>query len=128
MKLLFSLIIALLVNLCLAKASIDKRLEKLYMKLSECSYTVTSGYRTKKHNKKVGGAPNSYHLYDRARDITSTKECRDDLGKAALQEGLTVIYYNKHIHVDDREEAKCLIKVKNGFRDCNNLMLRTRLE
>lgn len=33
------------------------------------SITITSGYRTKSHNTKVGGADNSRHLYGRAADF-----------------------------------------------------------
>lgn len=31
--------------------------------------TITSGYRTMTHNKKVGGSPKSQHLYGTAADI-----------------------------------------------------------
>lgn len=30
---------------------------------------VTSGHRSHKHNKRVGGAPNSFHIYGRALDF-----------------------------------------------------------
>ena len=33
------------------------------------SITITSAYRTKKHNAAVGGKPNSYHLNMKAVDV-----------------------------------------------------------
>lgn len=100
-----AILILVLVTLAfVAKAAtpLDIRLNSLYSALSDCEFTVTSGKRTVEHNRRVGGAPNSYHLTDRARDITSTKECRARLGHLALEEGLSVIYYPSHIHIDDR--------------------------
>lgn len=68
---------------------------------------VTSAYRSKEHNKEVGGAPNSYHLKGEAVDIRlpSTKEKTRRLLKA-LQDaefrGLGL--YSTHIHADRREK------------------------
>jgi len=41
---------------------------------------VSSGFRTWEHNKKVGGAPNSYHLRGMAVDII----CSDDIAYDVL--------------------------------------------
>lgn len=45
------------------------KLEELRHKLGNKSIVINSGYRTPSHNKKVGGASNSQHLYGRAADI-----------------------------------------------------------
>lgn len=45
------------------------KLEELRYRLGNKPITITSGYRTPSHNKKVGGASNSQHLYGRAADI-----------------------------------------------------------
>jgi hypothetical protein len=87
----------------------------------KCEIIVTSGHRTVEENKRVGGAPYSYHLSGRAFDIVSTcvspKELGDEIRKNEPK--LTVIYYKSHIHVDNRKHKKCLIKVKKGFQSCN---------
>ena len=50
-------------------------LKKLCAKLEEvramfgAPIRITSGWRTKEHNKEVGGATNSQHLYGKAADI-----------------------------------------------------------
>ena len=46
-------------------------LEKLDKLRGMCGFPfiVTSGYRTPDHNKRVGGAPRSYHVKGRAADI-----------------------------------------------------------
>ena len=53
-----------------SKPDINKILKRIERE-SGCKLRVTSGYRTKSHNKRVGGAPNSFHLSDRARDFRS---------------------------------------------------------
>lgn len=84
----------------------------------KCTLTITSAHRSAKHNKKVGGSKNSYHLYGRALDIVSTKSCLDKLKTRALSAGLTVIVYKNHIHIDNRDIQKCLVKAKQGFKKC----------
>lgn len=89
--------------------NIDKYVKLLEQKTG-CILVITSGYRSKKHNKEVGGAPNSYHLYDRARDlILKNKKCTSltNLYKKACELGLNSILYNDHVHIDDRSNAKC---------------------
>ena len=48
---------------------IDTRLVNLLQKIRDkfkAKVTINSGYRTKSHNKKVGGATNSYHTLGKA--------------------------------------------------------------
>ena len=100
-----AILILVLVTLAfVAKAAtpLDNKLNMMYSSLKGCEFTVTSGKRSPEHNRRVGGAPNSYHLTDRARDIVSTKQCMKKLGQKALDEGLSVIYYSSHVHIDDR--------------------------
>lgn len=70
--------------------------------LANISFTINSGYRTIKHNKKVGGSSNSSHLKGLAADI----HCADNgkrmkILKALLQVGFERIGVAKtFIHVD----------------------------
>lgn len=49
-------------------ASTLQRLDKM-RELLGVPITINSGYRTKAHNKRVGGSPNSSHLFGYAADI-----------------------------------------------------------
>lgn len=70
-------------------------------------WIVTSGYRTPVHNKKVGGAPNSWHARGKACDIA----CQDgskrfQIVAAAIAAGIKGIEVcDGHVHLDDRPEA-----------------------
>ena len=46
-----------------------RKLELVRLRLGERAIRITSGYRTAAHNREVGGAPNSQHLYGRAADF-----------------------------------------------------------
>jgi len=66
---------------------------------------VNCAYRCKKHNKEVGGEPNSYHTKGMAVDI----HCPDSSYKAALAHqalefGWTVGVYETFLHLDIRDE------------------------
>lgn len=64
---------------------------------------INSGYRTKEHNKKVGGVPNSRHTRGRAVDISvNRKTIKEIIYLANWIKFKTVIYYpKKHfIHLD----------------------------
>lgn len=90
-----------------------KNIDKILIKIekeSGCKLRVTSGYRTKKQNRRVGGAPKSFHLLDRARDFHSAKRKKGcgikRLAKIACKYA-TTIRYKFHVHVDDRKDKKC---------------------
>ena len=53
-----------------------QRLEKLYAKLKCTSITINSGYRTKEHDKAVGGSGTGQHTLGKASDIV----CRNKDG------------------------------------------------
>jgi hypothetical protein len=73
------------------------------------AFIITSGHRTKEKNKEVGGAANSAHMHNLARDFVVTKD-----GKALNQTEYQNFYKNyiqdswngysytsgKHIHVN----------------------------
>lgn len=74
-----------------------------------CKMKITSGYRSRKHNKRVGGAKNSYHLTNRARDIIPVKRgciSLKKLAKIACKYATTISYHN-HVHIDSRKRKKC---------------------
>ena len=66
--------------------------------------TITSAYRTPKHNKSVGGTTYSQHLYGKAADIKVQGIAPKDVAKYAetlLDEGGIGIY-NTFTHIDVR--------------------------
>jgi len=64
---------------------------------------INSGYRTPEHNKKVGGAKNSYHLQGKAADIKVNGISPSELVKYAEQVGFNGIgIYKNFVHLDIR--------------------------
>lgn len=67
---------------------------------------ITSGWRTPEHNKKVGGAKNSQHLYGKAADIkmvgVTTKDLLTVAKKMKLFKGIG--YSPNFLHVDTRNK------------------------
>ena len=67
---------------------------------------VSSGYRCDRHNREVGGVPNSRHLISDAADIRSSVIISDELYREAIRSNLfsTVIHYtlSRFVHVDTR--------------------------
>ena len=69
------------------------------------SITVSSGYRTPSHNKKVGGSSTSKHMLGKAADIICSTKTPLELAKKAEQLGVPGIEWNpvKHYtHIDTR--------------------------
>ena len=69
-------------------------------------FKINSGFRTKSHNKKVGGVNNSSHLYGLAADIKCDTDAeRWAIVNALVQVGFTRIGIAKtFIHVDTDED------------------------
>lgn len=68
---------------------------------------VTSGYRDKEYNKKVGGAVNSQHLYGLAIDIplpTSPLQTKRLIWALMLGGFTSIGVYQGHIHADLRKD------------------------
>lgn len=85
---------------------IDNKITKLE-NISKCKLIVTSGYRTPEKNRQIGGAKNSWHLKDLARDLIIKGKCKynyRELGKLAVPIFNGVITYHNHIHVDLRKK------------------------
>jgi len=71
--------------------------------------TVTSGYRSPSHNKKIGGAKNSFHVRGMAADIKAegfTPKELIDVIEELIEEGLMVPggigEYSSWVHYDIR--------------------------
>ena len=79
-----------------------QRLQDLRSSLGRPVY-ITSGYRNREHNARVGGSPNSYHLRGMAADIRVPGVSSQDLAAAAREAGFRGIgIYNSFVHVDVR--------------------------
>jgi uncharacterized protein YcbK (DUF882 family) len=70
--------------------------------IANIPFIITSGYRTKEHNKKIGGEPNSAHLRGFASDIKYHNGSDGyKILTALLQAGFTRIgIYKTFIHCD----------------------------
>lgn len=103
------------------KPRMNSQIARFLDKLPNCKVVVTSTFRTPAHNRKVGGAKRSMHLYNRAVDLVVDPECRKMIIKKARLSGLTVIIYPKgHLHLDNRKKVQCLIKLRKGYKFCKS--------
>lgn len=91
---------------------VAKNLEVLRAEINEPVMITGSGYRTKAHNKKVGGAENSQHLTASAADINAKNYSPKELAKVIerlikqgkmKQGGIGV--YKGFVHYDIRGTA-----------------------
>ena len=81
---------------------LDKIREESKMKMR-----VNSGYRTKMHNAKVGGSPNSSHMKGIAADIScKDSQERKKLIFAALDNGIKRIGISKTFLHFDSDDSK----------------------
>jgi len=68
--------------------------------------TVTSGCRCQAHNARVGGAPDSQHLYARAADVVCETGEPEEWAKFLTDIGAPGVgVYETHVHVDTRSGA-----------------------
>lgn len=97
-------------KVCATQPAFMAKLEQLRVTYGK-PLIITSGYRCPEHNKKVGGAPNSYHLYGKAADIAvPNKAERYKLVKIAMELGFGGIEVSpKHIHIDNRDQAAAVM-------------------
>lgn len=69
---------------------------------------IISGYRTPEHNRAVGGAPHSYHVYEaRRRGVAADLVCRRGTPAAWFdflnrREAHGLHQYPGHVHIDTR--------------------------
>lgn len=90
------------------KVLIDNRLVSLLQQIRNWSgkaVTITSGYRTEKHNSDVGGSKSSYHKKGQAADILVNGKSIYDVAKYAEAIGAGGVELNvdkRYVHVDLR--------------------------
>lgn len=82
--------------------SLILKLERLRYNLGNKPITINSGYRTAAHNKRVGGASRSQHLYGKAADIVVKGVSPSRVYAAADKLFNGVGKYNTFTHVDTR--------------------------
>lgn len=96
---------------CCSKVQIDEQLVKYVQKIRDhfkVPVTVNSGYRCPTHNKRVGGATNSYHAYGMAADISVKGVAPAEVAKYAESIGIKGIGLYEtdkdgyFVHVDTR--------------------------
>lgn len=100
------------------EVKIDTRIviivERLRREL-EIPIAVPSGYRTKAHNKNIGGSKDSYHMKGLAVDIVPKGiSLRKLFIKATKIKGVGGLgwYEDSHIHIDIRKNRLYWVKLK----------------
>lgn len=95
---------------CCKRVMVHPKLLSMLQKLRDLTkgpLYITSGYRCKSENRRVGGVPNSYHLYGMAADVYSKTVTLDNLLDLAAEVGFTGIGYYRFkgfLHLDIREK------------------------
>ena len=83
-------------------AGLIRKLDALREDL-ERPVVINSGYRCARHNRAVGGSPNSQHLLGKAADIRCTGVAPEELARYAEKHGFDGIgLYTWGVHVDVR--------------------------
>ena len=81
---------------------------------------VISGYRTPEYNTKISGAKDSYHLFGKAADISSTGYSYEELYYLAIKIGfMGVGVYDGHVHVDVRDTDLVTWDFREKNKDLN---------
>lgn len=83
------------------------KLEALRKKAGDHPITITSGFRSIRHNSAVGGASNSQHMYGDAADMVvsgTSKYQTFDLATTSGFSGIFLYTTTNHTHVDSRIE------------------------
>lgn len=81
------------------------KLEALREKLENRPIIINSGYRTREYNKKVGGVPESYHIYGKAVDIHVNGKTPAQIAHAAQDLWFGGIgLYDTFVHLDTRRD------------------------
>lgn len=84
------------------EAFVQDKLQKIRSHFN-AAVTFNSAYRTPDHNRKEGGAPNSYHIKGRAFDIVVKGKTPAEVARYAASIGIKgIIQYNTFVHVDSR--------------------------
>lgn len=106
------------------KVLIDNEMVFILQKIREIAgkaVVINSAYRTVSHNKKQGGASNSYHLYGRAFDIKSSGLTVDEICAIANTLGVKgIIKYSNFVHIDSRVSRyhyNNISKLKTNFAE-----------
>lgn len=102
---------------------LNKNIIKKYESLKQvfpCELKISSGWRSKAHNHRIGGVRHSYHLRGMAIDVilkkNGAKKCTKTLRQLAISalpifEG--VILYRTHVHLDVGNRVYHLIRGLN---------------
>lgn len=86
------------------------KLEAMRKSLGDRPIIVTSGFRSRTCNNRVGGASDSQHLYGNAADVISRSRSLCQLARDARYRGFSGILgpgardHGDHVHVDSRRE------------------------
>ena len=76
---------------------------------------INSGYRTKEHNRKVGGASNSYHMYGRAFDVSGISS--SVLANYCYTLNINgIIIYSTWVHMDTRDNVYHADYTNKGYK------------
>jgi zinc D-Ala-D-Ala carboxypeptidase len=82
------------------------KLEALRLKLGNKPITVNSGFRSIAHNRSVGGASDSMHLYGHAADLNVPGVANKTVYQKAETSGFSGLetFHEDHQHVDSRAD------------------------